>query len=248
MNQTAASAWWGLLGVLLLLTGWEAAVRLLAVPPWILPPVSGIVQTVWTARANLLPAAAMTLFEALAGYGIGAALGILLAVLLALAEPIRRILLPVVVAVNSVPVAAYAPLALLWFGTGPLSKVVMVAFVVGFTVFLNALDGLTRVDPAAIGLLRSFGAGPLAVMWRLRLPSALPAIATGLRISTVRSMIVAIVTEMLGSQRGLGWTIFEAVLQIDFLRVWAAILVASAISLGLFGLASLAERKLVFWR
>lgn len=248
MNRPAASAWWGLLGVALLLAGWEGAVRILAVPPWILPPISGIARTVWTARAGLLPAAGTTLFEALAGYGIGAILGILLAMVLALTAPLRRVVLPMVVAVNSVPVAAYAPLALLWFGTGMLSKVVMVAVVVGFTVFLNALDGLTRVDPAAIGLLRSFGAGRLGLLWRLRLPSALPAIATGLRISTVRAMIVAIVTEMLGSQLGLGWTIFEAVLQIDFLRVWAAILVASALSLGLFGIASLLERRLVFWR
>jgi NitT/TauT family transport system permease protein len=97
-------------------------------------------------------------------------------------------------------------------------------------------------------LLRSFGAGPLGVLWRLRLPTALPAIMVGLRVSTVRSMIVAIVTEMLGSQKGLGWTIFEAVLQIDFLRVWAAIMVASLISLGFFATVSVLERRVVFWR
>ena len=124
----------------------------------------------------------------------------------------------------------------------------MVAFVVGFTVFLNALDGLERVDPAAVNLMRSFGAGPFGVLLRLRLPSALPAIATGMRVSTVRAMIVAIVTEMLGARLGLGWTIYEAVLQIDFLRVWAAILVASVASLALFGLVSWGERRLVFWR
>jgi NitT/TauT family transport system permease protein len=153
-----------------------------------------------------------------------------------------------VVAVNSIPVAAYAPLALLWFGTGALSKIIMVAFIVGFTVFLNALDGLTRVDPAAIALLRSFGAGRLRLLWTLRLPAALPSIATGLRISTVRAMIVTLVTEMLGSQLGLGWTIFQAVLLIDFLQVWAAILVASIISLLFFGVVSAIERRVVFWR
>ncbi|WP_207791865.1 ABC transporter permease [Siccirubricoccus phaeus] len=238
----------GLLGAALFLLLWEGVVRLFGVPPWILPPPSGILVTTWAARASLLPAMLATGQEALAGYAIGAVLGILLAMLLALAAPLRRLLLPVIIAVNAVPVAAYAPLALLWFGTGPLSKIVMVAFVVGFTVFLNTLDGLLRVDPAGIALLRSFGASRLGVMRRLRLPAALPDIAIGLRVSTVRSMIVAIVTEMLGSQSGLGWTIYEAVLQIDFLRVWAAILLASLLSLAFFGAVGVLERRVVFWR
>jgi NitT/TauT family transport system permease protein len=238
----------GLLGAALLFGAWEAAVRLFAVPEYILPPVSGILATTVEHRVALAQAAAMTLFEAVSGFVIGSAIGVLLAVLLVLTPPARRMLLPLLVAVNSVPVVAYAPLALLWFGAGPLSKVVMVAFVVGFTVFLNALDGLERVDPAAVNLMRSFGAGRFGVLLRLRLPSALPAIATGMRVSTVRAMIVAIVTEMLGARIGLGWTIYEAVLQIDFLRVWAAILVASVASLALFGLVSWGERRLVFWR
>ncbi len=242
------ATWRGLAGGLVLLALWEGVVRGLGIAPWILPPPSGILATTWTVRGALLDAGAMTLFEATAGYGIGAVLGIALAMLLALATPLRKLVLPMVVAVNSVPVAAYAPLALLWFGTGALSKIIMVAFIVGFTVFLNTLDGLLRVDPAAVALLRSFGAGRLGVLWRLRVPFALPAMLVGLRVSTVRSMIVAIVTEMLGSQKGLGWTIFEAVLQIDFLRVWAAILVASLISLGFFAAVGALERRVVFWR
>ncbi len=238
----------GLFGAALLIGGWEFCVWVFSLPQWILPPPSGILATTWSARAALLPAAAMTAYEALAGYAVGAALGVVLATILALATPLRALLLPMVVAVNSVPVAAYAPLALLWFGTGALSKIIMVAFIVGFTVFLNALDGLMRVDPAAVSLLRSFGAGRLRVLWVLRLPSALPAIATGLRISTVRAMIVTLVTEMLGAQLGLGWTIFQAVLLIDFLQVWAAILVASIISLVFFGVVSAIERRVVFWR
>jgi NitT/TauT family transport system permease protein len=154
---------------------------------------------------------------------------------LVLVPVLRRVLVPLLVAVNSVPVVAYAPLALLWFGNGAVSKLVMVTFVAGFTVFVAALSGFERVDPAAANLLRSFGAGRLGVLWRLRMPTALP-------------LIVAIVTEMLGAYRGLGWTIFQAVLQIDFLLVWAAIVVASAMSLIFFGLVGAAGRRVVFWR
>jgi NitT/TauT family transport system permease protein len=128
------------------------------------------------------------------------------------------------------------------------SKVATVALTVGFTVFLNTLAGFDRVDQRAVGLLRSFGAGPVSILWRLRLPTALPLIAAGLRVATVRSLIVAIVTEMLGAYGGLGWIIYQAVVQIDFVQVWSAIFVASAISLIFFGAVGAAERRIVFWR
>jgi NitT/TauT family transport system permease protein len=199
-------------------------------------------------HAQLAGDAAVTAGEAVGGFALGSAIGVGLAVGLVLAPALRRVLVPLLVAVNSVPVVAYAPLALLWFGSGAVSKLVMVTFVAGFTVFIAALSGLERVDPAAVNLLRSFGAGRLGVLWRLQMPTALPLIVAGMRVATVRSVIVAIVTEMLGAYRGLGWTIFQAVLQIDFLQVWAAIAVASAISLVFFGIVGAAGRRVVFWR
>ena len=103
------------------------------------------------------------------------------------------------------------------------------------------------IAAAAIGLLRSFGGSTAGIMWRLALPTALPAIMTGMRVSTVRSMIIAIVAEMLGAYRGLGWMIYQSVQQIDFLAVWATIFVASLASLIFFGLISWLERRVVFW-
>jgi NitT/TauT family transport system permease protein len=96
--------------------------------------------------------------------------------------------------------------------------------------------------------MRSFGAGRLGILWRLRLPTALPLLLAGMRVSTVRSVIVAIITEMLGAYGGLGWSIYQAVLQIDFVQVWSAIFVASAASLTFFGLIGLLERKILFWK
>jgi len=98
-----------------------------------------------------------------------------------------------------------------------------------------------------VGLLQSFGCGRFGVLLRLRLPAALPVIADALRLATVRSVIIAIVSEMLGAYRGLGWTIFQAVLQIDFLRVWAAIVVASALSLTFFAIVGATSKRLIFW-
>lgn len=238
----------GLLGGLVLLAAWEGAARGLHLPSYTLPAISDILAGTFSRRGTLFDAALFTGCEALLGYVLGAAIGIALAILIALAPRARSLVLPAATAINSVPVVSYSPLILLWFGVGIASKVVMVALAVSFTVFLSTLSGLDRVDRRSIDLMKSFGAGPLAILWRLRLPTALPLMAAGLRVSTVRSIIVAIVTEMLGAYGGLGWLIYQAVLQIDFVQVWSAILVASAMSLAFFGLVGFAERKVIFWK
>jgi ABC-type nitrate/sulfonate/bicarbonate transport system permease component len=238
----------GILGALLLIAVWEGAVRLLHLPEYVLPSVSAIVRAIWDGRRALLAASGFTLTEAVTGYAIGSVFGIGLAMLLSIAPVLRQGVLPAMLGVNSVPVAAWSPLALLWLGVGMPSKIVMVAIAVGFTVFLSALAGFDRVDPRSVALLRSFGAGRMGVLWRLRLPTALPLILTGMRVATVRSLIVAIVTEMLGAYGGLGWIIYQAVVQIDFVQVWSAIFAASAISLAFFAVVGAVERRVVFWR
>ena len=245
MNRAAAR---GVLGAVIFLGLWETLARGLSLPSYTLPAISEILAAAWKTRAVLLHAAQFTAMEAFTGYAIGSAIGVGLAVLLSLIPPARAALMPALMAINSVPVAAYSPLVLLWFGIGMASKIVLVAMAVGFTVFLSALAGLDRVDRRSVDLMKSFGAGPLAILWRLRLPAALPLIAAGMRVSTVRSLIVAIVTEMLGAHAGLGWIIYQAVTQIDFVQVWAAILVASCISLAFFGAVGAIERRVIFWR
>jgi NitT/TauT family transport system permease protein len=238
----------GILGAVLLVIAWEGLARGLHLPSYILPAVSDILAGIWSKRALLGDAAGYTLLEALVGYGLGCFIGIGFAVLITMLPLLRGVLLPVATAVNSVPVVAYSPLILLWFGIGVASKFVMVAMAVSFTVLLSTLAGLDRVDRRSVDLMRSFGAGRLSILWRLRLPTALPLMLAGMRVSTTRSVIVAIITEMLGAYGGLGWVIYQAVLQIDFVQVWSAIFVASAASLVFFSLIGLAERKILFWR
>jgi len=238
----------GLLGIALVMAAWEAAVRALDVPSYILPPMSGIVAMAIAEWRTLAAAAWVTVLEVVMGLGIGMVVGVAIAIVLVVAPRTKPLVLPPLIAINAVPSVAYAPLAQLWFGMGTEGKVFMVAFVVSYTVLLNTLDGLERVDTAAVNLLRSFGAGRMAILWRLRFPSAAAAAATGIRISVVRGMIIAVVTEMLGAYRGLGWIVFQSVQQIDYLRVWAAVLVTSVTSLALFAIVSMAERKLIYWR
>lgn len=237
----------GAAGFILLLAVWEAVVRIFQIPTYILPSLSSIFANAFELRGTLMGAAATTVAEVLIGLALGTIVGVILATLLVLVPAAKTVVLPPLVAIHSVPSVAYSPLALLWFGVGPEGKVFMVAFVVSYTILLNTLAGLERVDAAVVNLLRSFGAGPLAILWRLRMPAAAKAIVTGIRLSVVRSMIVAVVTEMLGAYSGLGWIIFQSAQQTDFLRVWSAVLVTSITSLALFALVSAAERKVIHW-
>jgi NitT/TauT family transport system permease protein len=238
----------GVLGAILLIAAWEGAARGFQLPSYTLPAISDILISTFEKRKVLMDAALYTVSEAVLGYTLGCVIGIALAILITMAPFSRGFVLPAATAINSVPVVSYSPLILLWFGIGVASKVVMVALVVSFTVFLSTLAGLDRVDRRSVDLMRSFGASRFAILWRLRLPTALPLMAAGMRVSTVRSIIVAIVTEMLGAYGGLGWVIYQAVLQIDFVQVWSAIFVASAASLLFFGLIGFAERKIIFWK
>jgi NitT/TauT family transport system permease protein len=238
----------GILGAVLLVALWEGIARGMQLPAYTLPAISTIFQSIWDMRTALLRAAGVTVTEALVGYALGALAGIGGAIWVTMAPGVRGAVLPAATAFNSVPVIAWSPLVLLWFGMGMSSKFVMVALAIAFTLFLSTLSGLDRVDRRSVDLMRSFGAGRLAILWRLRLPTALPLMFAGLRVATARSVLIAVVTEMLGAQAGLGLLIYQAVVQVDFVQVWAAVFVASAASLLFFGLVSFIERRMVFWK
>ena len=233
--------------IVALLAAWQLAGVLFGFPAYILPrPLDIVLQGVDSGPA-LGAAAATTFTETIVGFLLGSAIGVVVAVLLALAPPLEASLLPLVIAVNSVPAVAFVPLALIWFGLGMASKLAMSALAVSFAVLLNVLAGLKRPEPEAINLMRSFGAGRLGILWRLRLPSAMPALVTGLRVGIGRSAITVIVAEMLGAYSGLGQTIYQATAQVDYLTVWAAVLLASLGSLLLYGLVVAIDRRLVWW-
>ncbi|MBV5265226.1 ABC transporter permease [Pinisolibacter aquiterrae] len=237
-----------LAGLAVFLLGWEIAVHLFAIPEFVLPAPSAMAATIWTEAGSLSLALAVTLAEALGGFALGIAAGLVIAMILVSAPPLEKAMLPLLVAINSVPVVAYTPLALIWLGIGSASKVTMVTLAVGFVVLLNMLHGLKKPEQGAIDLMRSFGAGRATIMWKLRLPAAMPSLVVALRVGIVRAMIVAIVTEMLGAYMGIGWIIFQATQQIGFREVWAAIAVSSLASMALYGALVWIDRRLVWWK
>lgn len=233
--------------VVVLLVAWQSGATLFGIPAYILPPPLAIADGAVHGAELLGSSLATTVAETLLGFAAGAVAGIGLAVVFVLLPPAGAVLMPIAVAINAVPPVAFVPLALIWFGVGMASKVVMAALAVSFAVLINTLAGLGRPDENAVNLLRSFGAGRLGILWRLRLPASMPSMVTGLRIGLARSTIAVIVAEMLGAYTGIGQIIYQATAQMDTVTVWAAVLAASLSSLLLYGLLVAVDRKLVWW-
>jgi NitT/TauT family transport system permease protein len=181
------------------------------------------------------------------GYVIGNTLGFALAVLFFYRPALDRLAMLPIVASNSVPAVAFAPVVILWFGVGMASKIVLVAFITCFIALQNQLQGFRQCDLQAVNVLRSFGAGEWRIFWMLRLPASLPYLFTALRVGSIRSVIIAIVAEMLGAYRGVGWVIFETTASMDYLRLWAAVTAASVAGVAFFVLVSVIEQQVVWW-
>ncbi|MFS2221952.1 ABC transporter permease [Pantoea sp. B65] len=237
-----------LFGILSLVLLWQGSIWLFDIQPFVLPSLHDIFSTIIVSNSTLWIAMSWTLMEALLGFACGLFTGLLLAIAMTVCRPLEAILMPLAVAINSVPTVAYIPLALIWFGMGMTSKIVMVVLGVNFVILVNSLHGLKQADPQMINLMRSFGASRLAIMAKLQLPAALPSIVSGLRIGIVRSIIIAIVAEMLGAFQGIGWVIFQSTQQVDFLTVWAAVVVSSLASITLYALLAWIDSKLIWWK
>jgi NitT/TauT family transport system permease protein len=190
----------------------------------------------------------VTAAEAIGGFLLGAAIGMIMAVSVTLVPPLAVVLVPLATAINAVPSVAFVPLALIWFGLGIASKIAMAALAVSFIVLLNMMAGLKQADPDAVNLLRSFGSTRFGVLWRLRLPAAMPSLVTGLRVGLARSTIVVIAAEMIGGYSGIGQVIYQSTAQVNYLTVWAAVLVSSLGSLVLYGALVAIDTKLVWWK
>ncbi|ADU69132.1 binding-protein-dependent transport systems inner membrane component [Pantoea sp. At-9b] len=237
-----------LVGVLSLILLWEGSIWLFNIQPFVLPSLHSIVLAIINNGSSLWISMGWTLVEALSGFVLGLLAGLALAILMTVFRTLEAMLLPLAVAINSVPTVAWIPLALIWFGMGALSKIVLVILAVSFVILVNSLHGLKQADPQMINLMRSFGASRLTIMRKLQLPAALPNIVSGLRVGLVRSIIVAIVAEMLGAYQGIGWTIFQSTQQVDLLTVWAAVVVSSLVSIALYGLLAWLDTTFIWWK
>ncbi len=225
------------------IAAWQWAFSPLA-GKFLLPRPSAIVTTLWHNRDILVSAGWFTFKEALGGFVIGSGLAIVVALGFARWRRVGEAMMPYAVAANAVPIIAFAPITNAWFGVlNPHSKWAIAGVLCFFPVLVNTLRGLTSVRPESIELMRSYAAGEIDVFRRVRIPSALPFIFTGLKVATVLSMIGAIVGDYFGgSVNALGVQIENSISLFDFPFGWAAIVVASAFGLAFYVAVTLGER------
>lgn len=232
---------------ILMLALWEFVVWWFALPNFVLPRPGEILVVASEAPYDLLEDATTTLMEALGGYVLGSMAGLLLAILFVTITPLERLFLPLYVTINSVPMVAYGPLAIIWFGIGSSSKVVLITIAVSYTVLINALAGLKSCDPGTEALLRTYGANRRTILFKLRIPAAMPWIFSGLRVAVVHSMILAVVLEMLGANSGLGWNIYKSTQMMDFVQTWVAVAASVIMSLIIYSTVTWIGRRAIWW-
>jgi ABC-type nitrate/sulfonate/bicarbonate transport system permease component len=234
-----------LLGLLILV--WAAVASGSGLPSFILPSPANVARAGWETRSLLLPAVATTLFETGIGLAISIALAAAIAAAIDFSSLLRRAVYPLLVASQTVQILAIAPLLILWFGFGLTSKVVIVVLICFFPLTLSMADGLASADPDLVALFRAMGARRGQIWRMVRLPSALPAFFSGLKIAVTYSVVGATIGEWVGGTQGLGLYLLRSKNALATDQVFVAILVTSAVSIGLFVLVSLLERLALPW-
>jgi len=227
---------------------WEAAVRIWHIPSYILPSPSRIILVIGERWNLLLANSVVTLAEVTMGFVVALIGGVALALAIHSSRIVERTTLPLVIASQTIPVFAIAPLLILWFGYGMGSKVVMAAIIVFFPIVINTVDGLRAADPDTISLLEVLEATPRQIMLKVRIPQALPFVFSGLKIGVAVSVIGAVIGEWVGAREGLGYLMIHANAQLQVDLVFAAIFCLSVMGVTLYALIGLLERHVVHWR
>ena len=236
-----------LLALALACVGWELWTRIAGVPVYIVPAPSVVFARLFGDLPFFIMHGAVTLGEALAGFALGTAVALVGATLMAHSRLIERSLYPIAILVKVTPVVAVAPLFVIWFGFGPVPKVLIAALITFFPVLVNGVTGFRSVDPGALDFLRSLRTSRRQVFFILRVPSSMPYLFAAFRVAIPLSVIGAVVGEWFSASKGLGSVIFIAHSNLDMPTLFAAVIVLSAMGIALTVLASLLERKILFW-
>lgn len=232
-------------GLLLL---WEGFVRWTEVPPFLLPAPLRVGQVLVQRFDILIGHAATTLTEILLGLLLGTLIGIGTALLLSAWRGGRRWLLPLLIASQAIPVFAIAPLLTLWLGFGLGSKIAMATIIIFFPVATAFYDGLRRTEPGWLDLAATMGASRGAVLWRIRVPAALPGLASGLRVAAAVAPIGAVVGEWVGASAGLGYVMLQANGRSQADMMFAALAILAVMAMTLWFVTDRLLRALLPWQ
>jgi NitT/TauT family transport system permease protein len=229
---------------------WQGLIVWLDVQEFLLPKPTSIATTFWDDKNELWHAGWYTFQEALGGFVLGSSIAILFALVLARWRPLGSALMPYAIAANAIPIIAFAPITNQWFDGGltKSSKIAIAAILCFFPVMVNTLKGLTSVRPQDLELMRSYAAGEVEIFRRVRIPTALPFIFTGLKVATVLAMIGAVVGEYFGGAlNALGVLILTRSRLFQFNEAWAGITMVCLFGIALYVAVAILERITLRW-
>jgi len=234
--------------IIVILLLWQGACDLFHVPSYLIPSPTTIAKALWTDRSMLASNTVPTLEQAAAGFVIGNAVALALAIWFVHARVARQSLYPLAIVVQSLPLVALAPIFVIALGEGSSSKIAMTALISFFPMLVNATRGFEAVDPPLIELFQSVAASRRDIFFKRRWRTALPYIFIGFRLTASLCVIGAIIAEWIGASSGLGYVVINSTYDFNAPQLWASMVVSSELVLVVFGLAGLAERVAVPWQ
>ena len=225
----------------------EIGTRAFAVPGYLVPAPTAVAARIASDWPGLSREALVTIAEAAAGFILGTAVAFAIAAAMVRSHVLERTLFPLAILVKLTPVVAVAPLFTLWFGFGSAPKVAIAALITFFPMLVNAFVGLRSADPQELAFLETLGASRAEVFRFLRVPTALPFLFSGARISLNLALIGAVIGEWTGADRGLGRVILVANANLDLATLFAAVLLLAAIGIAANALVGALERRVLHW-
>jgi len=233
--------------IIVLIVGWDAAIRVFKIPPYLIPPPLQVVTQLVKEWPMLWRESLPTLYATLGGFVASVLVGVPIAMWISYSRVVESFVYPLLVFSQSVPKVAIAPLFVVWFGFGVIPKVIA-AFLLGFfPVIVATVQGFKSVESDVIDLARSMGASPFKIFLKFRLPQAMPAIFSGLKVSVTLAVVGAVVGEFVGSNSGLGYVLQKANGTFDLPLMFAALVILSMIGVLLFLAIELIERWALPW-
>ena len=227
------------------ITVWQMIVSLTDLPSYILPAPMRVLDTLWGSRALIAEHAVVTLIEVVVGLVIGAGLGVITAIQLAMSASARLFLRPILVFSQALPVFALAPILTLWLGYGLGSKIAMAVLIIFFPVTSAFFDGLMNTPRGYLDLAQTMGANTQYIMLKIRIPAALPSLVSGLKLAAVYAPIGATIGEWVGSSQGLGYLMLLANGRVKTDLMFAAMLTLGVMSVTLYALISMALKRMI---
>lgn len=234
-------------GTILIIAFWHFYVVQFDVTPIVLPPPAAVFLEIWNRAPLLLSQGWVTMLECIYGFALSVALGIPIAVVMTYSRIMNLMFYPLLVASQSIPKIAIAPILLVWFGTGIESKLAMAFFIAFFPMVVDTATGLRATPPELLELARSLRCSRLQTFFKIQLPSALPFIFSGAKIAVTLAVIGAVIGEFIGSNEGLGNLLLVANSQINAPLTWASLAVLSWLGMLLYGAVVLAEKIMMPW-